>query len=64
MSSQLKDSQSQCDADYRHVAPSEHPRGTGFRVLSRLARKRADEASAYAPRHRMDGEPDTCSAAG
>lgn len=32
---------------------SAHPRGAGFRVLSRLARKRA-EAPEYSPRHRVD----------
>jgi hypothetical protein len=30
-----------------------HPRGAGFRVLSRIARIQADEAD-YAPRHRRD----------
>ena len=30
-----------------------HPRGAGFRVLSRIARIQADEA-AYTPRHRRD----------
>jgi hypothetical protein len=63
MSSQLKDSQTR-DAEYRHVGPSEHPRGTGFRVLSRLARKREDEASAYSPRHRLDCEPDVFTVVG
>jgi len=30
-----------------------HPRGAGFRVLSRIARIQAD-AAAYAPRHRRE----------
>jgi hypothetical protein len=30
-----------------------HPRGAGFRVLSRIARVQADEA-AYTPRHRRE----------
>jgi hypothetical protein len=65
MSTQLKEAPAQSAAEFRHVGPAEHPRGTGFRVLSRLARKRADEAaSAYAPRHRMDGEPDAFTAVG
>jgi hypothetical protein len=31
-----------------------HPRARGFRVLSRIARSRADEASGYEPRHRRE----------
>jgi hypothetical protein len=34
-----------------------HPRGAGFRVLSRIARIQADEAD-YAPRHRLDAPAD------
>jgi hypothetical protein len=35
--------------------PSAHPRGEGFRVLSRMARTRA-ELPDYSPRHRLGGE--------
>ncbi len=31
-----------------------HPRGEGFRVLSRIARGQADHVTGYAPRHRRD----------
>jgi hypothetical protein len=31
-----------------------HPRGRGFRVLSRMARVRAEDSDDYAPRHRRD----------
>jgi hypothetical protein len=34
--------------------PGAHPRGAGLRVLSRIARSRADEDSDYRPRHRLD----------
>lgn len=34
-----------------------HPRGQGFRVLSRIARVNADDPD-YAPRHRRDVQPD------
>ncbi len=37
----------------RAAGLAEHPRGAGFRVLSRIARIQADEA-AYSPRHRRD----------
>jgi hypothetical protein len=39
------------------VLVARHPRGAGFRVLSRIARNHADD-DGYAPRHRMDAEPD------
>jgi hypothetical protein len=39
------------------VQVSAHPRGAGFRVLSRLARHRTDEET-FVPRHRLDAEPD------
>jgi hypothetical protein len=54
-------------ADARHddaVAPSAHPRGAGFRVLSRMARGRAEATPAYSPRHRLEGEPDSLPAVG
>jgi hypothetical protein len=42
-----------------------HPRGRGFRVLSRIARVQADDAEVlgwdttdYAPRHRRDAVPE------
>ena len=31
-----------------------HPRGQGFRVLSRMARVRAEDSVDYAPRHRRE----------
>jgi hypothetical protein len=31
-----------------------HPRGQGFKVLSRMARTRAVDGADYAPRHRRD----------
>lgn len=37
------------------AVPSAHPRGAGFRVLSRMARRRT-ESPDYSPRHRLDGE--------
>jgi hypothetical protein len=40
------------------VMAAAHPRGAGFRVLSRIARNRASEDDGYAPRHRLDAEPD------
>jgi hypothetical protein len=48
------------DAAGRHegVAAAAHPRGMGFRVLSRMARSSADEETDYAPRHRLDGVDD------
>lgn len=39
-----------------------HPRGAGFRVLSKIARSRAAD-DGYAPRHRLDAEPDRLPAA-
>lgn len=42
---------------------AQHPRGAGFRVLSRIARNRAAEDDGYAPRHRLDGEADCLPAA-
>ena len=69
MSSQSKDL-GQVDAEreearhYGAVAPSTHPRGAGFRVLSRMARKRAETAPGYSPRHRMECEPDSLPAVG
>lgn len=50
----MKEQQS---ATGRHVVAAVHPRRSGFRVLSRMARGRADEDGDYAPRHRLD-EPD------
>jgi hypothetical protein len=44
-------------ADADADAASAHPRGAGFRVLSRMARERA-ESPDYSPRHRLDGESD------
>ena len=38
-----------------------HPRGPGFRTLSRLARHEADEETGYAPRHRVGGPCDESS---
>jgi hypothetical protein len=52
--SSMKEQQS---ATGRHVVAAVHPRRSGFRVLSRMARGRADEDGDYAPRHRLD-EPD------
>jgi hypothetical protein len=49
----------------KHAADSAaHPRGAGFRVLSRLARRKAEEEPGYLPRHRSDAEPDDVSAVG
>lgn len=45
------------------VAMSTHPRGAGFRVLSRMARSCAADEPSYAPRHRLDSESDCCSSA-
>ncbi len=42
---------------HEDVVAAEHPRRSGFEVLSRMARSRADEDGDYAPRHRLD-EPD------
>jgi hypothetical protein len=72
MSSQLRDLSAHADAyDTRRDGDEcagkrvEHPRGAGFRVLSRLARK-VDEESSYEPRHRLviPDEPDAVSIAG
>jgi hypothetical protein len=41
------------------TAPAEHPRGAGFRILSRMARRRDHDPApdpAYEPRHRLDDE--------
>ena len=40
------------------VVPVTHPRGMGFRVLSRIARGRADEEPGYVPRHRFEHDVD------
>lgn len=67
MSSQLRDLSAHADVhetsrDIEGHANRrvEHPRGAGFRVLSRLAR-RVGEESTYEPRHRL-GNPDECDA--
>jgi|tagenome__1003787_1003787.scaffolds.fasta_scaffold19786569_2 hypothetical protein len=54
------------DDDARHKGDLtvEHPRSAGFRVLSRLARKRAEELPDYAPRHRMTGEQNALTTVG
>jgi hypothetical protein len=39
------------------VIVAAHPRGAGFRVLSRMARHRTAEEN-FVPRHRLDAEPD------
>ena len=44
------------------VTAAPHPRGAGFRVLSRIARNHAAD-DGYAPRHRLDGEADCLPAA-
>jgi hypothetical protein len=62
MSSQLTDSRTGENGPGEHAAP--HPRGAGFRVLSRIARRRAEEDPDYLPRHRSDSEPDDVSAVG
>jgi hypothetical protein len=57
MSSPLRDLsnvEEQQVATGRHEEVVVHPRRSGFQVLSRLARSRADEDSDYAPRHRLD----------
>lgn len=49
----------QADAEHHDaLPPSTHPRGAGFRVLSRLARTRAEESPEYSPRHRQDDDPE------
>jgi hypothetical protein len=58
MSSQLRDLSTAGDEQVtvgRHevVAATAHPRGMGFRVLSRMARSGADDANEYVPRHRL-----------
>lgn len=63
MSSQLRDLSTAGDVQSTvrmdgSVPAAAHPRGAGFRVLSRIARNRAAEDDAYAPRHRLDGEAD------
>jgi hypothetical protein len=47
-------------ASGRHegVVSATHPRGMGFRVLSRIARGRADEDTGYVPRHRFEHDVD------
>lgn len=52
------------DARHKGDLPVEHPRSAGFRVLSRMARKRAEELPDYEPRHRTAGEHDTLTAVG
>jgi hypothetical protein len=58
MSSMMIDAHASGDTqqDTRHdVGVEAHPRGKGFRVLSRIARAQADDdGSDYAPRHRLD----------
>ena len=44
------------------VQVAAHPRGAGFRVLSRLARHRTAEET-FVPRHRLDAEPDCAQSA-
>ena len=66
MSAQLKDlgtAEAEQDTAGRHegVAAAAHPRGMGFRVLSRMARSGPDEESDYAPRHRLDAQADAAS---
>lgn len=39
------------------IMASAHPRGAGFRVLSRMARHRTAQDD-FVPRHRLDTEPD------
>jgi hypothetical protein len=41
-------------AQMRGAGFQTHPRGKGFRVLSRIARVQAREIDDYAPRHRRD----------
>jgi hypothetical protein len=67
MSSQLRDLSAHADVQHTSRAEEvsgarrvEHPRGAGFRVLSRLARKVGGE-STYQPRHRLT-DPDECDA--
>ena len=57
MSSRLRDtgnSEGTAPTDGAEEVPARvtHPRGAGFRVLSRIARTQADDD--YAPRHRRD----------
>jgi hypothetical protein len=40
------------DGMFDAVVGRTHPRGQGFRVLSRMARVRAEDGADYAPRHR------------
>ena len=57
MSSALRDLSTARDEQrdaHGSVLTAPHPRGAGFRVLSRIARIRADEDDNYAPRHRLD----------
>jgi hypothetical protein len=44
-------------ADDGAVMVSAHPRGAGFRVLSRMARHRTVD-DGFTPRHRLDVDPD------
>jgi hypothetical protein len=60
MSSQLRDLSTaggEQDTAGRHenAAAAAHPRGMGFRVLSRMARGQSDDDAEYLPRHRLDG---------
>jgi len=64
MSSQLRDLSTvvteQNAVDRHHgVVTAVHPRGMGFRVLSRMARSHAEEETAYVPRHRLDAPVDS-----
>jgi hypothetical protein len=61
MSAQLRDLSTVCDernGTHAEHTSATHPRGPGFRILSRIARNRAAEEPEYAPRHRLDAEPD------
>jgi hypothetical protein len=68
MSSQLMDLSAAGDVQRTvrtdgSVTAAQHPRGAGFRVLSRIARSRAAEDDGYAPRHRLENEADCLPAA-
>lgn len=63
MSSQLRDLSVVRDERGTHCTHegdvAAHPRGMGFRVLSRIARVHADEETSYVPRHRLDVPDDS-----
>ena len=61
MSSPLRDSSGdEHGATGRHEGDvsATHPRGMGFRVLSRIARGRTEEDTGYVPRHRFEHDVD------